>query len=169
VSKRIKIFSTENDPRNLEAEINQWLVLNEDAKIIKLSTSESGHIQSEFMYTVTILYEEPRKTTQKSEKPKRDHERTDLFDIVDYIVGGNYYRDFVEDMSESGIFIRTNQAFKVGQKILITFTSPNLERPIKLNGQIARTLPEGIGVKFNQESQVQEDMIRSIINSHARG
>ena len=83
---------------------------------------------------------------------------------VDYAVKDRYYRDFIQDMSNSGVFIRTSQTFSSGQTILMTFMSPDLEKPFKINGEITRVLPSGIGVKFTIESQVQEAAIKSIVN-----
>lgn len=165
MAKRIKIFSTYDNPINLENEINRWLDRNKDANILELTATGSGDGQLGFSFTVAMLVEGLRKIEEQEEPVKRHHERRDLFNIVDYAVEGKYYRDFIQDMSESGLLIRTSNTFSAGQEILITFMAPNLERPVKLNGTIARTLPEGIGVKFKKESQLQEDLIRSLIEN----
>jgi Tfp pilus assembly protein PilZ len=67
-------------------------------------------------------------------------------------------------MSNSGVFIRTSQTFSSGQTILMTFMSPDHEKPFKINGEIARVFPSGIGVKFTIDSQVQEAAIKSLVN-----
>lgn len=46
----------------------------------------------------------------------------------------------------------------------MTFMASTLERPLKIKGQIVRTLPDGIGVQFLKESQIQEDMIRALLD-----
>jgi Tfp pilus assembly protein PilZ len=163
MKQQIKLFSTNDDPRQLEAEINQWLILNENTNITHLSTAGSGDAALGGAYTVTILFERLEKAAVESEEAQRDHVRKDLLDIVDYTVQGNYYRDFIEDMSESGVFIRTSNSFSVGQEIIITFISPKMDRPFKIHGSIARVLPEGVGVKFKRESQIQDDLIRSFL------
>ena len=94
----------------------------------------------------------------------RQHDRKACLLTVDYTVEDRYYRDFIQDMSNSGMFIRTSQTFSSGQTILMTFMSPDLEKPFKITGEIIRVLPSGIGVKFKIESQVQEAAIKSIVN-----
>jgi len=101
-----------------------------------------------------------------SEMPleKRKYNRKDFIRIVDYTVGDRYYRDFIKDISEGGIFIETSNAFSLGQKILMTFVSPDYQRPFKISGEIIHSQAGGIGVKFNIKSQVQESVLKSYVN-----
>ena len=95
---------------------------------------------------------------------KRKYDRKDFLRIIDYTVGDRYYRDFIQDMSNSGVFIKTSQTFSEGQMILMTFMSPDNQQPFKINGEIVRVMPNGIGVKFKTESQVQESVLKSYVN-----
>jgi len=95
---------------------------------------------------------------------KRKYNRKDFIRIVDYTVGDRYYRDFIKDMSEGGIFIETSNEFSLGQKILMTFVSPDYQRPFKISGEIIHAQAGGIGVKFKIESQVQESVLKSYVN-----
>jgi Tfp pilus assembly protein PilZ len=89
----------------------------------------------------------------------RQHDRKIFFMTVDYIVDGKYFRDFIQDMSSSGVFINTSQTFSLDQTILMTFMSPDNQQPFKMNGEIVRVTPDGVGVRFKIESQVQEVVI----------
>ena len=100
--------------------------------------------------------------TEKSRK-YRQHDRKAFLMTVDYVVGDRYYRDFIENMSDSGVFIKTSQAFSVGQVVLMTFMSPDYQQPFKIGGAIARVTPDGIGIKFKIESQVQETVIQTLV------
>lgn len=100
--------------------------------------------------------------TEKS-REYRQHDRKVFLMTVDYVVGDRYYRDFIENMSDSGVFIKTSQAFSVGQAVLMTFMSPDYQQPFKIGGAIARVTPDGIGIKFKIESQVQETIIQSLV------
>jgi len=93
----------------------------------------------------------------------RQHDRKTFFMIVDYIVEGRYFRDFIQDMSDTGVFIKTSQDVPLGRKILMTFMSPDNQQPFKINGEAVRVTSEGIGVKFIVESQVQEAVIKSLV------
>ena len=158
MAKKIKIFSTQDDPKRLENEINQWLDQNENVNIISLTPCEAGDMQSGFRYSVTIFYnEEP--------KVERQHKRRTLTGMIDYAVHGKNFRDFIKDVSEGGAFITTGQPFDVGKEIALILVLPTLERPLKINGEIVRISEEGIGVKFKKQSQVQDEMIQSFLDN----
>ena len=99
----------------------------------------------------------------------RQHDRKTFFMIVDYIVGDRYYRDFIQDMSSTGVFIKTSKAFSLGRNILMTFMAPDNQKPFKINGEVVRVTPDGIGVKFIIESQVQEAVIKSLVQMIKNG
>ena len=101
---------------------------------------------------------------KQSGKPRK-HDRKDFFMIVDYSVNDQYYRDFIQDISESGVFIKTSQSLSVGQKIQMTFMSPDYQKPFKIKGEIVRIRTDGVGVKFIIESQVQESALKSFMGN----
>ena len=102
--------------------------------------------------------EEGQKTDQ------RKYDRKDFLRIIDYSVDDRYYRDFIHDISEGGLFIETSNEFSVGKKVLMTFVSPDYQKPFKVHGEIIRKHPNGIGVKFKIKSQVQQSVLRSYVN-----
>lgn len=99
----------------------------------------------------------------------RKSDRKDFFMTVDYVVAGTYYRDFIQDMSDSGVFIRTRHNFEPGQAILMTFMSPDLQKPFKISGEIMRTREAGIGVRFKKESPVQAETIAALVRQIQSG
>lgn len=101
---------------------------------------------------------------KKTKRELRQSHRKKIFMMVDYNVEGQYLRDFIEDMSNGGIFIKTSQTFSVGQTILMTFMSPDHLKPFKIGGEIVHFQNDGFGVKFKTESQVQEEAIKSLVN-----
>jgi len=101
---------------------------------------------------------------ERKNRERRKHRRKDFFMTVDYIVEDQYFQDFIQDMSNSGVFIKTSQTFSEGQTILMTFMSPDNQQPFKINGEIVRVMPDGIGVRFKTESQVLEAAIKSLMN-----
>lgn len=119
------------------------------AKIRKLSPAQ----QSELLALVEERW---------GENSRKDA-RKDFFMTVDYVVGDRYYRDFIQDMSDSGVFIKTRQQFETGREILMTFMSPDLQKPFKIPGVIMRALDTGIGVRFKKESQVQAETIAALV------
>ena len=94
---------------------------------------------------------------------RRQCERKDFLRIVDYQVGDHYYRDFIQNISETGLFIKPSQELSVGQKVSMTFMSPDNQKPFKMKGEIIHTDNDGVGVKFKIESQVQRMVLKSYI------
>jgi len=105
---------------------------------------------------------------ERQHSKPRKHDRKDFFMIVDYSVNDQYYRDFIQDISESGVFIKTSQSLSVGQKIQMTFMSPDYQKPFKIKGEIVRIRTDGVGVKFIIESQVQESALKSFTGNIQR-
>ena len=101
---------------------------------------------------------------ERQNKEQRKYSRKGFLTIIDYNVGDRHYRDFIQDMSDSGVFIKTSQKFSIGQTILMTFMSPDNQKPFKINGEIVRVHTDGIGVKFKIESQVQEAALKSLVD-----
>ena len=101
---------------------------------------------------------------ERHDKEQRKYSRKDFLTIIDYTVEDKHYRDFIQDISESGVFIQTSRTFAVGQPILMTFMSPDNQKPFRINGEIKHTQKDGVGVKFNIKSQVQELVLKSYLN-----
>ena len=129
-----------------------------DELLVKIKTLSSGQ-QTELLALIDDRW---------GEKSRMD-ERQDFFMTVDYVVDNRYYRDFIQDMSDSGIFIKTRQVFNPGQDILMTFMSPDLKIPFKIPGEIVRTRDTGIGVRFKKESQVQGEVIAALVSQIRTG
>jgi len=129
-----------------------------DELLAKIKTLSPGQ-QTELMALIDDRW---------GEKSRKD-ERQGFFMTVDYVVGDRYYRDFIQDMSDSGVFIRTRQIFEPGQDILMTFMSPDLKIPFKIPGEIMRTRDTGIGVRFKKESQVQGEVIAALVSQIRSG
>ncbi len=101
---------------------------------------------------------------ERQNKEQRKYSRKDFLTITDYNVGDRYYRDFIQDISASGVFIKTSQKFSVGQPILMSFMSPDNQKPFRINGKIVRVHTDGVGIKFKLESQVQELVLKSFVD-----
>ncbi len=91
-------------------------------------------------------------------------DRKDFLRVIDYQVGDHYYRDFIQNISETGLFIKPSQKFSIGQTVSMTFMSPDNQKPFKIDGEIIHTDNDGVGVKFKIESQVQRMVLKSYID-----
>jgi len=54
----------------------------------------------------------------------------------------------IQDLSSSGVFIKTSRPLFAGQEIAMTFVFPKTREPIMATGEIVRVCYRGVGVKF---------------------
>jgi hypothetical protein len=154
----------DKDPRVMEGEINQWLRTKTNIEILHLSAADYRDTEGTLQSTLFVFYEGThRDEGGEEDKAHRRHERIYLHEVVEYAVDGEYYRDFIQDVSESGIFIRSGKKVPTGKEILMSLVAPGQDRPVKIRGEVVRTDSAGIGVEFRRESQVQEDVIKSLV------
>ena len=93
---------------------------------------------------------------------RRKHTRKPCSMPIDYAMGNRVFKDVARDISAGGVFIRTPAALSVGEEILLPFSVPTQKEPIRITGEIVRSVEEGIGVKFKAESSDLEAMIESL-------
>ena len=74
------------------------------------------------------------------------------------------FKSYIIDISTVGVFIETNESFRVGQDIGLAFTLPGQNKLMKVPGKIAWKGLQGIGVKFVKLTPDQEKRIRVFIN-----
>jgi len=94
---------------------------------------------------------------------KREHIRKPFSMVVDYSTEDRAYKDFIQDISAGGVFIETHMPFSVGQQVSLSFPLPDYQKHVKITGEIVRSSPEGIAVKFKMVNQDQEAMIKSLL------
>ncbi|MBW1797372.1 MAG: PilZ domain-containing protein, partial [Deltaproteobacteria bacterium] len=58
-----------------------------------------------------------------------------------------------------------SQPFSIGQDVTLTFPLPNHQEHIKINGEVVRSTPHGIGVKFKMADEDQETMVKSLLDT----
>ena len=94
----------------------------------------------------------------------REDSRITCFLAVDYSTKDRVYQDFINNLSNGGVFIETSAPFREGQAISMTFNIPTLNKTFKIAGAIARTEQDGIGVQFQKKlTPYQKELIHSAI------
>jgi len=94
----------------------------------------------------------------------REDSRIPCFLPVDYSTTDRVYQDFINNLSNGGVFIETAAALSEGQTIALIFTVPTLNKSFKISGTIVRTEQDGIGVKFSKKlTPYQKELIHSAI------
>jgi Tfp pilus assembly protein PilZ len=97
----------------------------------------------------------------KLSKERRRHARKSFVTVVDFASQGRAYREFVNDISESGVYIQTSGSFSVEQDVTMTFSFPGYQKHVKISGRIARVEETGIGVEFDSKSIDDEELMVS--------
>lgn len=98
------------------------------------------------------------------EKGDRKYPRKSCLITVDYAVGDRAFKNYIQDISTSGAFIETGESLPVGEEIKLAFSFSDTQEPFKITGKISRRTKEGIGVKFNSLNQLQENIIKTLID-----
>ncbi len=81
----------------------------------------------------------------------REHPRKPSFIPVECSSSdGVCFTDFIQDISNGGVYIQTDGRFFLGQQITLTFSIPKTREEQKVSGEIVRVDSQGIGVKFNE-------------------
>ncbi|MDY6837128.1 MAG: PilZ domain-containing protein [Thermodesulfobacteriota bacterium] len=72
------------------------------------------------------------------------------------------FEDSFGNISTGGAFVETSEALSPGEDMTLTFSSPDLETPIKIKGKVVWRTSQGIGVKFTTASKDLQAMILSL-------
>ena len=114
----------------------------------------------------TVLGQLERDTSEKgTAESERRHVRVDCFVSVDYTDSEKIFKDYIEDISTSGVFIKSREVFSVGEEIVLSMSLSREGSAFKIPAVVVRAAPDGIGVRFKTTSQVQEAIIGSLIES----
>jgi Tfp pilus assembly protein PilZ len=96
---------------------------------------------------------------------KRESPRKPCVMATDYVVDDRAYRNFVKDISESGVYVQTSQAFELGDEIIQSFSLSDKQIPFKFAGEIVRLGKDGVGIRFKNITQYQRDVLQSILKN----
>ena len=72
----------------------------------------------------------------------------------------NTHKCQIVDISTFGVFIQSHTRHATGKNIHLEFVLPEANMPFSINGQIVRSTPAGIGVRFHDLSSTQFEAIR---------
>ena len=75
-------------------------------------------------------------------------------------------KSYILDVSVGGVFIETNEKFPKGKELLLKFSLPNRPQPFTFSGKIAWSSPKGFGVKFDNVTPTQGEILKSFINQN---
>ena len=79
---------------------------------------------------------------------RRKYSRKTYFMEVNFATPDSASSGYIQNISSDGLFVETKEPLSVGQHIILSFRLPSSKEHIKINGEIVRISPQGIGVKL---------------------
>ena len=87
---------------------------------------------------------------EQEQKERRKHPRKNSFIHVDCSGNKCAFTDFIQNISDSGLYIETQMPLFPDQELSLTFSPPGAEDSVKIIGEIVRVDSRGIGVQFDE-------------------
>ena len=87
---------------------------------------------------------------QSKDDDLREHPREYSSVLVEILSDGVSFTDFIQDISNGGVFIKTNGKFYAHQQITMAFSLPKSKKDITVSGKVVWVDSQGIGVKFDE-------------------
>ena len=106
---------------------------------------------------------------------RRVHTRYDTSIAVDYASGETFLFAYLTNISEMGIFIRTNEPLKVGTRLRLRFVKGEAE-PFVLEGEVTwinpykqngENLNPGMGVRFIELTPDRREQVVALVRTVA--
>jgi type IV pilus assembly protein PilZ len=106
---------------------------------------------------------------------RREHRRYQVSISVDYSDGDNFLFAYIENISEMGIFIRTDNPMPVGTELALRFAAKG-STELELEGEVAwvnpmrvdgENLNPGMGVRFHNLSPEQRERVVEAVRTVA--
>ena len=106
---------------------------------------------------------------------RREHERFDTSIAVDYANGDTFLFAYLQNISEMGIFIRTNEPLPKGSRLRLRFHVDEAE-PLVLDGEVTWINPyrpngeninPGMGVRFIELSADRREQVVALVRTVA--
>ena len=96
-------------------------------------------------------------------KGKRANERKSCHINIFFATSEKVYPSYIENISPTGSFIKTDEPIPVGGKIIILINFEGIDKTLKIRGEIAHATGEGVGVKFKDLVPPVANNLKNII------
>ena len=93
---------------------------------------------------------------------KRRRRRIPCSLVVDYEIDGDAHRGMTRNISEDGMFIKTEKPLAPGQELRLNAGRPG-KRLLQFNCTVARTAKDGAGIRFERMNLYSNRIIQSVV------
>ena len=83
---------------------------------------------------------------------------------VDYADSERVFKDYIQDISSGGVFIKTRESFAIGEEIVLSMSLAGNGKAFKIPAEVVRKAEDGIGVRFKLSSQIQKTIIECFLD-----
>ena len=98
-------------------------------------------------------------------KERRKSRRKPCSTAVAYATNNLSSIEYIQDISAWGVFIRTNKPLPIGEDITMTIPPQSgSNSSIKIIGEVVRSTPKGIGVKFKMG--IDDSVIKPVVDEN---
>jgi len=101
-------------------------------------------------YGVALLAEHGRENGPNRHDQLRKHPRSKCAIPLKYEFGSRTYRGTAENVSSSGVFIKTRDPIAAGAKLTVLIPAKKVRKIKRLQGRVAWSNRSGFGVKFER-------------------
>ncbi len=104
---------------------------------------------------------------------RREHERFRTELSVDVKSGENFLFAYITNISEMGIFIRSDEPLSIGTEVMLSFEGPSEGPKIEIAGTVVWINPvrpggeSGMGVRFDELTPEQREEVVEIVRAVA--
>jgi hypothetical protein len=109
-------------------------------------------------YGIELLKDNGPVEYPKAFNGSRSHPRLKCAIGLKFEFNGGTYDGFAENVSNSGVYIKTREPAIVGHPITVYIPAKKAGKIKKLNGRVAWSNPVGMGVKFERSIEPQDGM-----------
>lgn len=115
---------------------------------------------------------DPPETTVRlegTEPSMRENMRRKCLFAANYALRGRSFRSHILDIGIGGVLVETGERPPVGERLGLSFVLPDEKLPITVKGVIAWSGPQGFGVRFEDLSPAQADVIKAFVDRREQG
>jgi len=103
---------------------------------------------------------------EETESSMRKSSRKPCLINANYRIQDRNFKSYILDVSVGGVFIEAKEQFPKGMDLLLKFSIPNRPQPFSFSGKIAWSSRKGFGVKFDNVTAVQGDILKAFIEEN---
>lgn len=134
---------------------------------------EFNQIASDFREIVTSLVRRLRKITQRLVSlPRQGGERVSGKISISFKKAGDFFKSYIANLGEGGLFINTTKNLPVGSLLDLEFNLPDSDQAVNTKGKVVWTrsqdistekIPPGMGIQFMDMNPDDKELLNNYI------